>query len=271
MKYSSLFFQGITVFILCLMIACQSEEGTTKKSDFYNEDISPENEALSSSLNTKDLVYAWVDKLNIRDAPNLAGKTVTTVKSDEALEFTGEKSTKTEEIVLRSVAYVESWLKVITSDKIEGWVFGGAVKRKKEKKGNPPISEDKFDFPYFGKFDLSEWKEGNTKEEGGGDADISTTTYQKDNQTLEISYINVGDYGYGWSHKLMDAKGKTLKERDFDFALADGSVLSETVKDYTSNPPVQYFRRQNLKKHHSQLNDLPRMVNGEWTENSIKD
>ncbi len=49
------------------------------------------------------------------------------------------------------------WYKVRTSDGKEGWVFGGAVKQENEIKGNDIITKEKFDFPYFGKFDLSSW------------------------------------------------------------------------------------------------------------------
>ena len=108
-------------------------------------------------LQTKDLLYAWVDKLNIRDTPKLEGKTIASVDNQEALEFTGEKSRQSETIVLRGVAYDEPSLKVITSDQKEGWVFGGAVKRKGEDKGNGLMTETDFDLPYFGRFDLKDW------------------------------------------------------------------------------------------------------------------
>ncbi|MCP3930281.1 MAG: SH3 domain-containing protein [Bacteroidetes bacterium] len=223
-------------------------------------------------LKSKDLLYAWVDKLNIREKPGTSGKVVTTVQSDDALEFTGEKTDETETIVLRAVAYDEPWLKVITPDKKEGWVFGGAVKRKEETKGNGIIDDKKFDFPYFGSFNLKDWKKQSTKDESGGDAEILTTTYKKGDQILEISHIDVGDYGYGRTYKFMDIFGKTFRERELNFiADAEYRELREVVKDYASDPQKQYVRTQKFKKHSSQLNALPLMVNGHWTTSAIDD
>ncbi|MFT7453137.1 MAG: hypothetical protein ACI9VN_003874, partial [Patescibacteria group bacterium] len=107
--------------------------------------------------------------------------------------------------------------------------------------------------------------------EGGGDAEIITMIYKKGNQTLEISYVDVGDYGYGRTYKLRGAGNEMLKEREFHFS-ADPEMreLKETVKDFTKDPNVQYSRTQKIKKHSSQLNALPLMVDGTWMESKIK-
>ncbi len=259
------------LFVLCLLAACQNSDGEQENSDEPNTEMdndTHENQQ-AAPFKAKDLVYAWVDKLNIRDAPNTKGKTVVSVNSDDVLEFTGEKSEQNETIVLRGVAYDEPWLKVVTADQKEGWVFGGAVKRKDETKGNNVISDEKFDFPHFGKFDLSGWKKENTDKGGEGDVEITTTTYKKGNQLLEISSSDMFDYGYGRTYKLMDANGKTLKERTLYF-IADTDVkeLTEVVKNFTTSPTKVYQRSQKFKKHHSQFSSLPMMVNGNWSESS---
>ena len=82
----------------------------------------------------------------------------TKVSDKQPLIFTGERSDKPETIVLRGVAYYEPWLKIKVDDNNEGWVFGGAVKRKDEEKGNAEMTATKFDFEKFGQFNLSSWK-----------------------------------------------------------------------------------------------------------------
>lgn len=98
-----------------------------------------------------------------------------------------------------------------------------------------------------------------------------TTTCKKGNQVLEISIVDVGDYGYSQAYRLMGTEdGELLKERELMFSVdTDMRELRETVKDFTTQPRKQYTRSQKFKKHHSQLNALPMMVNGVWEESTI--
>lgn len=219
----------------------------------------------SKPFQEKDMIYAWVDKLNIRDKASLKGKAITSVDSDDALEFTGTKSGKAETIVLRGVAYNDLFYKIVTKDGKEGWVYGGAVKRKREEKGNDPITDTKFDFPYFGSYDLSEWKKISSKSEGE-ETDITITTYQKGNQYLEVTKADRGEFYYGYDYKLMDKSKKILKERNFSFSVdMDLREISETVKDYTQSTPQQYSRTQKLDVHFYQLKPRPIMALGNWS------
>ena len=80
----------------------------------------------------------------------------------------------------------------------------------------------------------------------------------------------MGEYRYSRTYKLIDANGQLLKERTFVFeGDVNPKVLKETVKDFTSQAPKQYQRSQNMNQHFMQLNALPVMVNGPWTEQSI--
>ena len=260
---------GLILSLLCTFTACHNESNSSQEeTETTNTETSDQDPALSQ---TKDFLYAWVDQLNIRSNPNTSAEKVASVQSDEALEFTGDRSDNSETIVLRGVAYNEPWLKVITKDGQEGWVFGGAVKRKDETKGNEIIDDNGFDFPHFGRFNLRTWNKESTKDESGGDAQNTTTTYRKGDQVLEITIGDVGDYGYSRTYKLMDVDRKILKERRLSFSADVGfRELEEVVKDYMANPPKQYTRSQKFEKHHSQLNDLPMMVNGDWTETPIQ-
>ncbi|MFK7747223.1 MAG: hypothetical protein AB8B65_02405, partial [Kordia sp.] len=192
-----------------------------------------------------------------------------------ALEFTGTKSNAKESIVLRGVVYNDYWMKVTTKDNKKGWVYGGAVQQKGGKKGNGIITKTKFDFAYFGKFDVSSWADlGVTKSEGG-DAETISYRYLKENQIIEIDRTEVGEYGYYNTFKLMDAKRNLLKEREFGFSIDYGEndaqmyQLTETVKDFTTKK--QYTRSQNIDKHFMQLNARPEIVHGTWKESVLKE
>lgn len=208
--------------------------------------------------------YAWVDGLNLRGTPATSGRVLITLPSNTPLTYTGEETVESETIVLRGVAYTEPWLKVMTADSITGWVFGGAVKRENEEKGNAPLTDESFNFPNFGRFDLREWTKGPDRKESGGDAEITIQTYQRAGEQLEISETELGEYGYSRSYRLLDAKGKVRKTRELDFSVDPERLLTETVVDYTTQPPTQYQRKQPMTKHYLQMNARPALATGPW-------
>ena len=264
------------LFVIAIISACETEIKKSNHSSSDSSDEKVENVEVNipadnepdqplTHLKTKDLIYAWVDKLNVRDNASLEGKAIASVDGGAALEFTGVKSGDVETIVLRGVAYEDLWYKVVTENDKEGWVFGGAVKRQNESKGNPLISDTKFAFPHFGEFDLSTWNKLGTKSEGE-EIDYEITSYQKANQIIEITFSDMGEMHYGYDYKLMDKDGKTIKERNFSFN-GDTKTLEEKVKDYTIQ--IEFVRNQSLKKHWYQLNAKPVMVNGNWTKRTF--
>lgn len=265
--------QMLCLSALTFCLSCGSNESSTSGSTSMDQGPKTQDQSAIAAAPeptpfvAKDFLYACVDQLNIRATPDSKGVSITSVQSDDALEFTGERSKTTESIVLRGVLYEEFWVKVISPDQKTGWVYGGAVKRKTENKGNAIITDTKFDFPYFGNFDLSTWKKLPTTEREVGDASTITTSYQKGNQLIEIDKSDLGDYGYSRTYRLMDANKNMLKERAFRF-IADGNFMemTETVNDYTSNPARQYERKQIPKKYFTGLNANPEMVNGTWKE-----
>ena len=265
------------LFTIVLISSCEiqtkktddpSSNSSDEKAGNVELEIPEDNESSQplTNLKTKDLIFAWVDKLNVRDNASLKGKTIASVDSDAALEFTGVKSGDVETIVLRGVAYEDLWYKIVTADGKEGWVFGGAVKRQGESKGNVSITDTKFAFPYFGDFDLSTWKNLGTRTEGE-EVDNEITSYQKGNRILEITSSDMGEMYYGYDYKLKDIDGNMIKERSFSFN-GNEKLLEEKVKDYTIF--TQYTRKQTLKKHWHQLNAKPVMVNGNWTKVTVR-
>jgi hypothetical protein len=266
--FISRFFFILLLAGVSLLLSCTTNDKTETTETEETTTPTPAPPENMNSLSANEDVYAWVNNLNIREKPEMGSKVVATAIEQEALEFTGDKSAAPETIVLRGMAYAEPWLKVKTKDGTAGWVFGGAVKRKDETKGNDPISDDRFFYPLFGRFDLADWKKISDLDESGGDAEIITASYQKGGRVLEISRVDVGEYGYSSSYKLIDREGNVLRTRSFEF-VGDGlNELNETVNDYTTNPPKKYIRTQKLNKHYMQLNGRPVMANGAWVESA---
>jgi len=227
----------------------------------------PDNAQEVSYLQENERLYPWVDKLNLRKDPTTRSKVITSVTPSDILTYMGEKSEKSNTIVLRGVAYQEPWLKVSTPKGVEGWVYGGAVKRRGEQKGNSPMDDFNFQFPYFGSYNLKDWKRIDERDASGGDAEITVSTFQKKFRILEVTQTSVGDYGYTRQYIIKDIDGKRLRKREFKFiAEAGDHQLQEEVINYKSTPPMRYHRSQNLDQHYTALSSKPIMVNGTWSE-----
>ncbi|WP_020571759.1 SH3 domain-containing protein [Neolewinella persica] len=216
----------------------------------------------ADSYNAGDLLYPWVDQLNVRETPNTKAKRVGNAAKGQPVTLSGEKTEKKETIVLRGIAYDDYWLKVTTKEETEGWVFAGALKREGEFKGNEVVTDTRFKFQAFGDYDLSQWKETDRTDDSGGDAESTTVIYQKDDQVLKITRTDVGEYGYTNTFTLTDAGGNLLKARVFTFEVDPELLIRETVIDYLSMK--EYVRSQPMSKHFMQLNERPQMVSGEW-------
>ena len=218
--------------------------------------------SLSKIDREQNNLYAWVDRINIRQLPDVKSPIVANARKDELLKINGGRTDDTEMIVVRGVAYEDYWYSVLTKNQVEGWVFGGVVKRKDEEKGNGAINTREFDFPYFGKENLRSWKRLSSS---GG-----VLTYQKGNLFLEIYRSPQRESGYRRSYKLMDADKKVLKEREFSFETDPVFVANEEVIDHTVSPAKRFSRFQRFDRHYFDLNNLPEMANTEWKVEVVK-
>ena len=77
---------------------------------------------------TVTTLYAWVDKLRIREQPTTKSEIVAEVKEGTSFIYLNEKTDYKDKISLRGTLYNEPWLKIKTQDDKVGWVYGGAVK-----------------------------------------------------------------------------------------------------------------------------------------------
>ena len=71
--------------------------------------------------------YAKVDRLRLREAPELQAKVVTMVEEGAKLQFLNEVSAQTETLELRGETITAPFLKVQTEAGKQGWVFEGAL------------------------------------------------------------------------------------------------------------------------------------------------
>lgn len=254
------------------LVACGGNDNATTDNTTPSSVVSEESTpytAQSDAPQNSPARYPWVTNLNIRSTPNTGGEVVATVQPTDELEVL-ETSDKKEQLVLRGVLYDEAWLKVKTPEGKEGWVFGGAVKRPDEAKGNDPIEKNKFSFPVFGQYDLRQWRmlrEGPLDSEG--DFDMEEAVYTSGGQTLTITSYD-GEYGYGYIYELKGRSGDILKKRQFSYN-NDVREMEEVVSDYTSTPPKEYRRMQKVTQSSFQIKSKPMMVRGEWTEQLLSE
>ncbi len=212
-------------------------------------------------------VISWVQKLNIREQPNTKAKVVGSAKENESLTLTGNKSDQTETIELRGKTYTEPWIEVKTADGTTGWVFGGAVKKIGEDKGNALNTSTQFTLPHFGTFDLSTWKKMASRDDSEStELDVTTDVYQRGNQTLEITVSDMGEFHWDKNYKLLDANKKVLKERVAMITI-DPHALTETVKDF--NGGKLYTRRNEFKTYQKYDESKPILAKGDWTITSL--
>ncbi len=254
---------------LCLLPACggdpelpDGEEVTVQRPAVDSMPPAPATPPLAAG----DKVNAWVDGLFVRAQPNKTGTIVAQVRAGTALEFTGKRSDTEETIVLRGMAFAQPWLEVRTAEGQQGWVFGGAVQRSGERKGNGFQSAQQFDFPDFGSFDLRNWEQQPAQETAGGDATITLTVYEKNGQRLAVKETETGEHGYERLYTLTTSGGKLLKTRKFTFAAEPSPQLTEVVTDYGQAPPRVRRRTQPLSQHVLQLNGRPELAVGTWED-----
>ena len=267
----------VICFLTILLFACNQpnqNNSNNNSSDNPPGESTSKNKTNRDKLAKKNQVYPWVDKLNIRDQASTNGKVIASVNSGDAIELTNTKSEKMETVVLRGVAYPDYWYKVRTSEGKEGWVFGGAIKEKNEIKGNDITTKEKFDFPYFGKFDLSLWNKSEKVDiSEDEESDRSLVSYKKDDQIVKIVEWNMGEMGYGYRHLLQDGKEEDLilKEREISYSpgFDQPNTISEIVKDFTQNPPMQYSRIQKINVSRYDLKPFPLMALGNWKEEML--
>ncbi len=218
------------------------------------------------------ILYAQVDKLNIREKPSDSGKVIAQAVEGEALAYKGEVTDFKEKKVLRGVEYNQPWIKVSTKERKEGWVYGGGVSNKRaaatesnspEDSESPPDGPDaaassapaqttsapKVNYPHFGSYDLSTWtKVSSTKP----DRYTTEERYTKDGMTMIIRKSDYGkssyDYAcelYGPDNLLMKSHTLNIYERTEEDR---GLHLREEVLDFESNPPKSYskYRGNNI-------------------------
>jgi len=253
-------------FVFCLMATFLFSCGTGTE----NSDQSPETEIPVSppppSPPSAELLYAWVDALNLRESPKTGSPSVTKVNTGDALSYFGESTDATEKIELRGVVYDEPWMKVTAPDGKVGWVFGGAVKRAGETKGTEKQIKGVVNIPHFGRYDLRVWAKETETVEVAGDAEVFTTIYSSGSWLMKITKTEVGEYGYGRTYRLIGPSNETLKVRDLQWTseTEEGNTLTEKVYDFEQDPAAMYTRSENFEKHFMQLNTAPETVKGEF-------
>ncbi len=122
------------VFLTFVGFIFSCKNTNSSESTQQTESNSSEGEATENTTNPSTqekaptILYAWVDKLRIREQPTTKSEIVVEVKEGTSFTYLNEKTDYKERINLRGTLFNEPWLKIKTDDGKEGWVYGGAVK-----------------------------------------------------------------------------------------------------------------------------------------------
>lgn len=129
----------------------------------------------------------------------------------------------------------------------------------------------KFNFEHFGSYDLSTWKLMPKVHQG--DVVLDVTTYTKDSIKMDVNESAMGEGMYFLAYELSGPDGKFKKIRYLSFTTESDAeseklpvTITETVRDYTVNPPKQFERIQNTGKLYRELKPLPTAATGAWVE-----
>lgn len=131
--------------LFCCCWACKNTNSTENNQQEATENVSSQNppaQTTPTAPASPQVLYAWVDKLRLRAAPNTKAEIVAEVKEGAQLTYLNEKTAFTEKITLRKVRHDEPWLKVKTQAGQEGWVYGGGVRVYQAKVDQSPSPYD---------------------------------------------------------------------------------------------------------------------------------
>lgn len=127
MNHYLFFWSTVLFFLVC---SCENDSNQTAATSTERPNSNTET-SISGTQEEKVLeqktVYAWVDKLRIRESPDLNAKELIQVAEGTALTFTGEISPNEIEVTLRGRKMKAPFHKVITPTGKEGWTFAGAL------------------------------------------------------------------------------------------------------------------------------------------------
>ena len=196
-----------------------SQQTPPNSADTSNEDTEK-----TTKPKTETILYAWVDKLRIREQPTTKSDIVDEVKEGTSFVYLKEKTDYTERINLRGTLFNEPWLKIKTQEGKEGWVYGGAVKFYE------PIV-DSNPSPYESCFEL-------LKDKGHEKWSDCVAKVRKKQVKKDARFVKTSDTGLSFT--LLDGKKK-------DFANVEGEDTETTIIRKYSHylPKLGFFVTEN--------------------------
>ena len=133
----------LLALILLLAVLAGCKDTNSSETDTNSNDTNISNDSLAPVVDNTVTVYAWVDKLRMRTAPDTKSDVVAEIPEGGAMTYLEEKTDFTQQITLRGKSYDEPWLKVKTKEGKIGWVYGGGVKFYQPKVGALPSPYDR--------------------------------------------------------------------------------------------------------------------------------
>lgn len=122
------FILTIAIILFSLLITSCGNES----SDI--QEVTHEITEIKDTVPTEQNLYAWVNSLNVREAPSLDSKTIIKLKENATVIYKGKESENTITSNLRGKKYTSTFKHITTESGLQGWAFGAALKPLVEKK-----------------------------------------------------------------------------------------------------------------------------------------
>jgi Bacterial SH3 domain len=122
------YFMVICSALLCCFSCKDTNSGESPKPSQQQLDSLKLAQEQEQAAKAEVNIFAWVDKLRVREEPDANSKILVELNEGDSLVFLKEKTDFTQKISIRGKVFDEPWLKVRTRDNKTGWVFGGGVK-----------------------------------------------------------------------------------------------------------------------------------------------
>ena len=109
-------------FLTLLLWSCKKNEAQPTNPAPNKEALTTKNIAVHPVL-----ALSQVDQLRVRSLPDLESHVIVELAEGDTLFYLHQRTLETTELVLRGQTLNQPWLKVRTTNGLEGWVFGGAI------------------------------------------------------------------------------------------------------------------------------------------------
>ncbi len=113
----------ILLLTLWTIASCSS---SNQEKENQTDNIAPV--IIEDTIPKEEILYTWVNSLNVREEPNLKSKIIIKLKEGTKVKYQGNQAGEETTVTLRGKKITSKFKEITTKSGLRGWVFGGALK-----------------------------------------------------------------------------------------------------------------------------------------------